>query len=971
MADRKQFRLFISSTFSDMNKERDYLVNNTFYKLRELCNERNVDFVPIELRWGLSSTRGKAHIISACLNEIEESHPFFVGIVGDRYGWIPTIDELYETNSQYYESSEENRNQRPKIFDHYPWLESDIKSGLSITEIEMQFAALRDRNDKAFFYIKDVSRNKTLDNKRISESTYSLHEIIEGLVLQKKLTALKEKIRNTEGIRSADYTSISDLGDKVYNDLKSVIEKEFPLDNSFKAEEFWHDNSFKHKVKRSLDDYDLSEAFRRIDAIIRDDDCRFVRIQGKKGCGKSYLLVNYLSHLSKHGKRIFYYDVNEADISKPDINFIIDFERYISYVIARDFGLTIKKCKSGWLKNTLNAIIQLNKLALSSLFGKKAQQDFQSIITQWYAAIFVNPTIKDIQNRLNEISKIDEDIVIGLDNIDHLSSTELSLTDDLDFFPSNIKIVYSARPESKLWNNSNTRCFHCDNLFRDNIETYIKSYFKKYGKEDIHQEAIEKMRQSALSDTPLNLNKILDLLVSFGSFERIDSEIERLTSLKNKKCLYHEHVRTLVREFDSDSCHPVANILATLALSQRGLTEEEIRDITPIDFNDWISIRPHLKELIEIEYGFYLLDTDLKEAILESLPQDLILCRCDAMIQYFSSLFSFRTNGLGFEGVVESELNNLQRQVKELPHLYEYKKDYLTLAHYLSFPFHDECLEHKERVHFWKVLYANNYSMAKCIDIGCCHSSAKYSLKYRNVPLSRLEGHKGLIVNPSEKDVQLFLARLCNTASILFNTDDYAWLLNNRTNIDKDDASLLSSLHEHFSNKDFDALLRDYESGVLSFVEDLVLVESVVSIVYLYKKDIESMGVHLNLALTELLNHSTSDLSTFSYFMFATGLYLYANNDVKFAEDVNTLLDSFNLDIINQVTQEHCFYYFGKSLVLMRLNKDFSTALDRAVVLSDTIFGKDFEVSQITHQLQNEWLKYKKVVQHNGSSLEQ
>lgn len=937
-----------------MNVERDYLVKDTFYKIRELCNERNVEFVPIELRWGLSAAKGKAHIISACLNEIKESQPYFIGIVGDRYGWIPTMRELYESNTQDVGSaSEERRYIRPKIFDHYPWLESDIQAGLSITEIEMQFAALRNGNDKALFYIKTVPTAHSSDDKQSGKNICTLSEVIEGLFLNKKLSALKEKIYNAQNVRVAEYSSIHELGDSVYRDVKSIIDKEFPIDNTYKTEEFWHQKSFRQKANASL--YDLSQYYSVIDARFQDKNTRLIRLEGVKGCGKSFLLVNYLLHLQESGKRVYYYDVKEVDSAKQNINFIIDFENYITYIIARDLGLTIKESKTGWLKRAFRAAFQINRIAISSLFRKhqtdNIQHGVQSVLTQYYADVLINPIIQDIRKRLEIISTIKEEIVIGIDNIDHLSLTELVLTDDLDFFPSNIKFVYSARPETKLWNNSYTYSFQCDNLYRKDIESYIRAYFKKYGKEDIGQEAIDKMRYSALSDTPLNLNRILDLLVSFGSFEYLDSEIERLTSIKNKKPLYKELVITLMSAFDSDEHHPVSDILASIALSNRGLTEEEIRDITHVEFNDWISIRPHIKELIDTENNYFIPEADLKDTILETLPHALLVEKCKEMVRFFSALFSFRTNGFGLQGVVEDELNNLKRQASELPRLYEYQKDYASLGHYISFPFHDEYLLDNERIHYWKVLYSNNHCMSEYVDIDCCYSSSKYSLKYRNISNSRISGHKDVILDPSEEDVQDFLSRLILIASLLLKGKDYAWLVKHKTNISSSEGKLLSKIQSQLSERDFDSFLSDYESGTYTYFDNPVMVETLVSIALFHQKNIEKMKAHLGLALAVLDGHQTTDFSTFSTFLMACSYYLLVSKDLNVAETLDSLIESHNFTISNQVTQDNFFYFFGNSIVQLLLGRDCTSSLSKAIALSKALFGEDSEFYQISTRL--------------------
>ena len=86
----RRIRVFLSSTFQDMQAERDYLVKNTFPAIMQIARRRNVDFSVVDLRWGV--TEEEAHegkVIEICLNQIEDTRPFFIGLIGDRYGWCP------------------------------------------------------------------------------------------------------------------------------------------------------------------------------------------------------------------------------------------------------------------------------------------------------------------------------------------------------------------------------------------------------------------------------------------------------------------------------------------------------------------------------------------------------------------------------------------------------------------------------------------------------------------------------------------------------------------------------------------------------------------------------------------------------------------------------------------------------------------------------------------------------------------
>ena len=75
-----------------MHAERDHLVRAVFPELKKLCRERQVYLTDVDLRWGVSekdAQDGKA--LDICLNEIDTCRPYFLGLFGHRYGWIPFL----------------------------------------------------------------------------------------------------------------------------------------------------------------------------------------------------------------------------------------------------------------------------------------------------------------------------------------------------------------------------------------------------------------------------------------------------------------------------------------------------------------------------------------------------------------------------------------------------------------------------------------------------------------------------------------------------------------------------------------------------------------------------------------------------------------------------------------------------------------------------------------------------------------
>src|SRR5438067_12599013 len=79
-------RVFISSTFRDMQAERDHLVRFVFPRLREQLLPHHIHLVDVDLRWGVTSEQDALEV---CREIIDECRPRFLCILGGRYGWVP------------------------------------------------------------------------------------------------------------------------------------------------------------------------------------------------------------------------------------------------------------------------------------------------------------------------------------------------------------------------------------------------------------------------------------------------------------------------------------------------------------------------------------------------------------------------------------------------------------------------------------------------------------------------------------------------------------------------------------------------------------------------------------------------------------------------------------------------------------------------------------------------------------------
>src|SRR3954463_329596 len=86
----KTVRVFLSSTFRDMHAERDHLVKVVFPELRERLLPYRVYLDDIDLRWGVTREQAENdQALDVCLHWIDECRPFFLGLLGERYGYVP------------------------------------------------------------------------------------------------------------------------------------------------------------------------------------------------------------------------------------------------------------------------------------------------------------------------------------------------------------------------------------------------------------------------------------------------------------------------------------------------------------------------------------------------------------------------------------------------------------------------------------------------------------------------------------------------------------------------------------------------------------------------------------------------------------------------------------------------------------------------------------------------------------------
>ncbi len=203
MSDARAIRVFVSSTFRDMQAERDELVKRVFPLLRRRCQERGVAWSEVDLRWGVTDEQASdGAVLPICLAEIERTRPYFIGLLGQRYGWVPG-----EIGSE--------------LAGRFGWLTEDLHR--SVTELEILHGVFNnaDADGHAYFYLRDPAWVAALPPE--GRALY-LEPDADGAA---RLEALRERVRGS-GFPVADYGDPEALGERVLADFEALIDRLFP-----------------------------------------------------------------------------------------------------------------------------------------------------------------------------------------------------------------------------------------------------------------------------------------------------------------------------------------------------------------------------------------------------------------------------------------------------------------------------------------------------------------------------------------------------------------------------------------------------------------------------------------------------------------------------------------------------------------------------------------------------------------------
>ena len=533
-------RVFLSSTFRDFGEERDLLVKKVFPELRRLCRQRQVELVEVDLRWGITAEEAEqGKVLPICLGEIDRARPYFMGFIGDRYGWVPE-------GSQYPAG----------IVEREPWLE-EHQGGKSVTELEMLHGVLNNPEmaGRAFFYYRDTEYSKAKGGDYAAESPEHAA----------KLENLKERIRASKFPVEEDYPDPEALAELVRRDLQALIEEEYPeeeVPDALTLERMRHEAYGAARRRLYLGGEEYFEILNK--AVARDgDESRPVLVTAEAGLGKSALLSNWLERWREdHPKALVFLHHFSASSDAADP------VRLIRRLMAEVSGVTGEALKPE--DNPEKVLEQLpTVLATMSSYAVREKREWLVVLD-------------------------------GLDKVsghEHLRWFPLMIPEGLKSVVScTMGPIEEALRDQLNWERvelepfSEARC-------REFIGTYLSDFRKT-----LPEELVARILGHPLSNRPLWLLTLLEELRLFGVHEELEARLMTVLSDPPGKEAgeaptiddLYEHVLARI-EVDIEGDYEVEAFKAIWA-SRNGLACNELLELTGMPPAKWAEIQTALDE---------------------------------------------------------------------------------------------------------------------------------------------------------------------------------------------------------------------------------------------------------------------------------------------------------------------------------------------------------------------------------------
>jgi nephrocystin-3 len=500
-----------------MVEERNDLMTHTWPELRKLCRERQVELVEVDLRWGIAEAQStRKETLKLCLDEIRACRPYFIGLLGERYGWVPGDDAF-----------------TADLKEEQPWLKDLL--GKSVTELEILHGVLNNPEmaGRSFFYFRDPAFAKDRGEDFLPENPESAA----------KQTALKALIRKTCHAKNIplreSYPEPRQLAAQVLEDLKAIIETQFPVEevpDSLTREAQGHEafGEIRRRTYIGRPDY-----FETLDRHAASDDPTLVLL-GESGRGKSALLANWIVRWREAHPKDFI------------------FQHYI--------GSTPDSAEHWRVMTRL--VAEIKRWSDDPEDLPKSHDDLLRDFPLWLAKARIRAEHVGVR------------FILALDALNQLEDHEHARTLGWlpsHPFSGPLRLIVSTLPgetqkavEERGWTS-----LRIEPLTVDERRRMIAHYLARFSKK-LDEHRLERLADADAAANPLYLKILLDELRVTGTHERLDERLNDYLSAPDIAALLRKVLTRYQRDYERDRPGLVSETLGLIWAARRGLSETEI-----------------------------------------------------------------------------------------------------------------------------------------------------------------------------------------------------------------------------------------------------------------------------------------------------------------------------------------------------------------------------------------------------------
>ncbi|VDI72723.1 Hypothetical predicted protein [Mytilus galloprovincialis] len=230
---RKPVKPYICSTPGDFSEERDFLLENVFPKLREICKLRGGYFSPVDIRWENDDEQVvNGHLLKLLLDYICNCCPYFICLLGETYGPYRSLDapKLPKRFKINEDADWLDKNYLIAASAGYDWVLQEGHQNTSLTELEIIQAAFLNNTKHCHFYYRQPEHLNHKYGHLPSEEKEKLSQIHlpDSEYADLNIRDLKQRIVN-KGIPVRFFKTLEELGNYVMKDWSGIIENVFPF----------------------------------------------------------------------------------------------------------------------------------------------------------------------------------------------------------------------------------------------------------------------------------------------------------------------------------------------------------------------------------------------------------------------------------------------------------------------------------------------------------------------------------------------------------------------------------------------------------------------------------------------------------------------------------------------------------------------------------------------------------------------